>query len=76
MMPYQVYLLYQVERPKSSADKRRIDEQLGRAAQSRSRLWRRAARPIGFLRAPYREQLPARLTPRPSPTHGRARAIR
>jgi hypothetical protein len=75
MMPYQVYQLYQAERPKSPADIRRIDEQLGRAAQSRSRLWRRAAKPIGILPAPYREQLPARLPPRPLPTHGRARAI-
>ena len=75
MMPYQAYLLYQTERPKSPADIRRIDEQLGRAAQSRSRLWRRAAKPIGILRARYREQLPARLTPRPLPTHGRAHAL-
>ena len=75
MMPYQVYQLYQAERPKSSADIRCIDEQLGRAAQSRSRLWRRAAKPIGIFRAPYREQLPAGLTPRPLPTHGRAHAL-
>ena len=75
MMPYQAYLLYQVERSKSPADIRRIDEQLGRAAESRSRLWRRAAKPIGILRAPHREQRPARLTSRQLPTHGRARAI-
>ena len=75
MMPYQAYLLYQIERPKSPADIRRIDEQLGRAAQSRSRLWRRAAKPIGILRAPHREQRPAQLKPGPFSTHGRAHPL-
>jgi hypothetical protein len=75
MMPYQAYLLYQVERPKSPADIRRIDDQLGRAAQSRSRLWRRAAKPIGILRAPHRAKRPAQLKPRPLSTHGRARPL-
>jgi hypothetical protein len=34
MMPYQAYQLYQIERPKSRAEIRRADEQLGRMADS------------------------------------------
>ena len=34
MMPYQAYQLYQIERPKSRAEIRRADEQLGRMAKS------------------------------------------
>jgi len=34
MMPYQAHQLYQIERPKSQAEIRRADEQLGRMAQS------------------------------------------
>ena len=49
MMPYQVYQLYQTERPKSPTEIRRADEQLGRAAESISGLWRRAVEPIGIL---------------------------
>jgi len=47
VMPYQAYQLYQIERPKSPAEIRLADEQLGRAAERLSRLWRRAAEPIG-----------------------------
>ena len=47
MMPYQVYMLYQIERPKSPAEIRRADDQRGKAAKSMSALWRRAAEPIG-----------------------------
>jgi hypothetical protein len=75
MMPYQAYLLYRIERPKSQAEIRRADDQRGKAAKSRSVLWRRVAEPIGIWRAPYREQRPALLTTRPLPTRGRARAL-
>ena len=34
MMPYQAYQLYQVERPKSRAEIRRADEQVGCMAAS------------------------------------------
>ena len=51
MMPYQIYQLYQAERPKSAVEIRRADEQRGKAAESVSRLWCRATQPIGILRA-------------------------
>jgi len=54
MMPYQVYQLYQAERPKSAAEVRRANDQLGRAAEGLSSLWCRAAESIGIPRAPYR----------------------
>ena len=60
MMPYQVYQLYQAERPKSAVEIRRADEQLGRAAESASRLWCRATQPIGILRALHRGRRPGR----------------
>ena len=34
MMPYQAHQLYQIERPKSPAEIRRADEQLGHMAKS------------------------------------------
>ena len=34
MMPYQAYQLHQIERPKSRAEIRRADEQLGHMAKS------------------------------------------
>lgn len=43
MMPYQAYQLYQIERPKSRADFRRADEQLGRMAESVTALRERIA---------------------------------
>jgi len=58
MMPYRVYQLYQIERPKSAAEIRLADERLGKAAASVSRLWRRAAEPIAVVRAPYRASVP------------------
>jgi len=33
MMPYQSYQIYQAERPKSAAEIRRADEQLGQLAE-------------------------------------------
>ncbi len=74
MMPYQVYMLYQIERPKSPAEIRRADDQRGKAAKSMSVLRRRAAEPMGIWRAPYRQR-PARHTTRPLPTRGRTRAL-
>ena len=76
MMPYQVYQLYQVERPKSAAEIRRADEQLGNAADGISRLWRRTGEPIGILRASGRGQRsvrPARLASWRLVTRRRAR---
>ena len=49
MMPYQSYQIYQAERPKSAAEIRRADEQLGHMAENASRLWRHATRPIALL---------------------------
>jgi hypothetical protein len=43
MMPYQAYQLYQIERPKSRAEIRRADEQLGRMAESVTALRERVA---------------------------------
>ena len=58
MMPYQSYQLYQAERPKTAAEIRRADEQLGHMAEHASRLWRHATRPVARLRGPGRQ--PAR----------------
>jgi len=50
MMPYQSYQSYQVERPKTAAEIRCADEQLGHMAENVSWLWQRATRPITVLR--------------------------
>ena len=50
MMPYQSYQVFQAERPKTYAEIRRSDEQLGHMAENMSRLWRHATRPIALLR--------------------------
>jgi hypothetical protein len=50
MMPYQSYQVFQAGRPKTCAEIRRADEQLGHMAESASRLWRHATRPIARLR--------------------------
>jgi len=50
MMPYQPYQVYQAERPKTAAEIRRTDEQLGHMAESVSWLWCYATRPIALLR--------------------------
>ena len=39
MMVYQSYQFYQAERPKTAAEIRRADEQLGRMAKNVFRLW-------------------------------------
>ena len=56
MMPYQSYQVYQAERPKTAAEIRRADEQLGHMAESVSRLWQQATRPMALLRGPYRRE--------------------
>ncbi|HEX5302017.1 MAG TPA: hypothetical protein VFW50_34005 [Streptosporangiaceae bacterium] len=50
MMPYQSYQVFQAERPKTCAEIRRTDEQLGHMAGNVSRLWQHATRPIARLR--------------------------
>ena len=50
MMPYQTYQVFQAERPKSVAEIRRADEQLGHMAENVSWLWQHAIRPIALLR--------------------------
>ena len=50
MMPYQSYQSYEAERPKTAAEIRRADEQLGHMAENMSWLWQRATRPITLLR--------------------------
>lgn len=45
-MAYQSYQLYQAERPKTAAEIRRADEQLGHLAESASRLWQQVTRPL------------------------------
>lgn len=51
MMPYQVYQLYQAERPKTAAEIRRADEQLGELSRAFSSAWQHATRPQAVLRA-------------------------
>jgi hypothetical protein len=50
MMPYQSYQIYQIERTKTRAEIRRADEQAGHMAESVSRLWRHATRPVALHR--------------------------
>ena len=46
MMPYQSYQDFQAGRPKTAAEIRRADEQLGRMAENVSWLWQHVSRPI------------------------------
>jgi hypothetical protein len=55
MMPYQSYQIYQAERPKSAAEIRRADEQLGHMAENVSRLWQHAIRLITLFRGHDRQ---------------------
>jgi len=55
MMPYQSYQLYQAERPKTAAEIRRADDQLGHMAENVSRLWLQATRPVARLRGQARQ---------------------
>jgi len=52
MMPYQSYQIYQAERPKSAAEIRRADEQLGHMAENVSWLWQHAIRRITLFPGP------------------------
>jgi len=58
MMPYQSYQDYQTGRPKTVAEIRRADEQLGHMAENISWLWQHATRPLALLRSQARR--PAR----------------
>jgi len=51
MMPYQSYQTFQAERPKTTAEIRRADDQLGHMAENVSWLWRHATRPITRFRS-------------------------
>jgi hypothetical protein len=51
MTPYGAYQLYQAERPKSAAEVRRADEQLGEISRTLSAAWHHASRPAGALLA-------------------------
>jgi hypothetical protein len=56
MTPYSAYQLYQAERVKSEAERRRADLELGMMAADVSRLWGQITRPVRLLRrhpAPY-----------------------
>jgi primase-polymerase (primpol)-like protein len=55
MMPYQSYQIYQAERPKSAAEIRRADEQLGHMAENVSWLWQHAIRRITLFRGQDRQ---------------------
>ncbi len=50
MMPYQSYQIYQAERPRTAAEIRRADVQLGHMAENISWLWQHAIRPLARLR--------------------------
>ena len=50
MMPYQSYQTFQAERPKTTAEIRRADDQLGHMAENVSWLWRHATSPIPRFR--------------------------
>ena len=50
MMPYQTYQVFQAERPKTAAEIRRADDQLGHMAENVSRMWQHAIRRIALFR--------------------------
>jgi hypothetical protein len=50
MMPYQSYQTFQAERPKTTAEIRHADDQLGHMAENVSWLWHHATRPITRFR--------------------------
>jgi len=51
MMPYGSYQQYEIERPKSLAEIRRANEQLGEFSRTLSSAWHDATRPAGALLA-------------------------
>ena len=62
MMPYQSYQLNQAERPKTAAEIRRADVQLGHMAENISWLWQHVTRPVVLLRG--QDRRPACSVPR------------
>ena len=50
-MPYGAYQQYQIERPKSAAEIRRANEQMGELSRTLSSAWLGATRPAGALLA-------------------------
>ena len=50
-MPYGVYQLYQAERVKSDAERRRADVALGMMAADVAELWGQITRPVHALRS-------------------------
>jgi hypothetical protein len=57
MTPYQTYQLWQIERPKTTAEQRAADAQLGRFAAAVSLSTRHAARTLVRVRAVPRARL-------------------
>ena len=51
MMPYDSYRLYQTERPKTAAEIRHADEQIGQFSATASALFRSITRPRRVARA-------------------------
>jgi hypothetical protein len=51
VMPNSVYQLYQAERVKSDAERRRADVALGMMAADVAQLWDRVTRPVHALRS-------------------------
>ena len=60
MMPYQSYQDYEARRPKTAAEIRRADEQLGRMAENISWLWQHVSWPLALLRGQGQGRRPAR----------------
>lgn len=60
MMPYETYRLHQIERPKSPAEIRRADEQLGHMAESVTALRERMAQWITARARSRHHRQPAR----------------
>jgi hypothetical protein len=68
MMPYQIYQLYQAERPKTAAEIRRADEQLGELSRAFSWAWQHATQPHAALRGGRRRRITGPLaTVHPAP---------
>ena len=56
MMPYDTYRLYQTERPKTTAEIRRADQQAAQFAAAASSLFRALTRPVQAVRTLYPPQ--------------------
>jgi hypothetical protein len=64
MVPYDTYLIYQIERAKSPAEVRRGDQQAAQLASALSWLFRGIARPARAVRKPFPAAAPS--LPRPA----------